>query len=138
MDLLKKTLNKETILYTIFGVLTTVVDFLTFTCFHYLLKFGTINSNNISWAVAVLFAYITNKFFVFNSKSFSFKILIKEVPSFIAARVASLFITDIFLLFAEYIEMNAVIAKALISVAVVIMNYVFSKLFIFKSDTSNL
>lgn len=130
--IIDKLLNKETIIYIVFGVLTTAVDYIAFAAFHYGLQMNEIVANTIAWALAVAFAYITNKLFVFDSKSFAFKTLAKEIPSFILARVLSLVVTNIFLIFAAYISMNMLLAKAVISVAVIVINYIFSKLFIFK------
>jgi len=130
--LFSRLLNKETLVYVIFGVLTTIVDFAVFSILHYNVHLGEIVANTIAWCAAVAFAYITNKLFVFESKSFALKILIKEIPSFVLSRVTTLIITDIFLAFAAYISMHMLFAKALISVVVIILNYVFSKLFIFK------
>lgn len=130
--LITKYLNKESILYIIFGVATTVVDFAVFTLLHYALNINEIIANTIAWICAVVVAYITNKLFVFDSKSFSLKVLAHEIPSFVAARVFSLVITDVFLVFAKFIHLNMLIAKLLISVFVIVSNYVFSKLFIFK------
>lgn len=131
-NLIKKLLNRETIIYIIFGVLTTVVDFVIFGLLYYVTGLDEYIANTIAWVAAVAFAYITNKIFVFESKSFKPKDLIKEISSFVAARILTLILTNIFLIFAEYISMNMMFAKALISVAVIILNYIFSKLFIFK------
>lgn len=133
MDI-KKFINKETISYTFFGVLTTVVDFVVFALLHYTFSINEIVANTIAWIFAVATAYITNKLFVFESKSFDIKTLKHELPSFIAARIFSLIITDIFLAFAGLIGMNMLLAKLLISVFVIISNYIFSKLFIFKKS----
>ncbi len=133
-SLIKKFLNKETISYIIFGVLTTAVDFAVAISLFHTTGLGEINSNNIAWVCAVLFAYITNKIFVFDSKSFAPKQLLKEFPPFVLARVASLIVTDLFLLFTSRVGINFTIAKLIISVVVIIMNYVFSKLFIFKKN----
>ncbi|MCM1545204.1 MAG: GtrA family protein, partial [Ruminococcus sp.] len=91
--LIKALINRETITYVIFGVLTTVVSFLSFKAFdvvfhgkYYLL------SNTISWILAVAFAFVTNKLFVFESKSWAFDVLKKEVPSFLGARIVSYFV----------------------------------------------
>ena len=130
----KKFINKETILYTVFGVLTTVVDFVVFALLHYTFSVNEIIANTIAWIFAVATAYITNKLFVFESKSFDFRTLKHELPSFVAARIFSLIITDIFLAFAGLIGMNMLLAKLLISVFVIISNYIFSKLFIFKKS----
>ncbi len=132
--ILCKLLNKETIIYIVFGVLTTAVDYISFTALYYGLQMNEIVGNTIAWAFAVAFAYITNKLFVFESKSFALKTLAKELPSFILARVLSLLVTNAFLIFAKYISMNMLLAKAIVSVAVIVINYVFSKLFIFKKE----
>ena len=129
--LINKFLNRETIIYTIFGVLTTVVDYVAFSIFHYGIQVNEIISNTIAWALAVAFAYITNKLYVFESKSFNIKTLAKEIPSFVLARVFSLVVTNVFLLFAAHIGMNMLLAKALISIVVIVLNYIFSKLFVF-------
>lgn len=131
-NLIKKILNRETIVYTVFGVLTTVVDFLIFGLLYYVSGLGEIVSNTSAWIVAVLFAFVTNKIFVFKAKNFAFKNILRELTAFIMARVTTLLLTNVFLLFAGYIGMNMMLAKALISVAVIILNYIFSKLFIFK------
>jgi len=131
---IKRFINKETISYTIFGVLTTVVDFAVFSLLHYGLSINEIIANTIAWLFAVATAYITNKLFVFSSKSFDLKTLKHELPSFVAARIFSLIVTDIFLAFAGLIGMNMLFAKLLISVFVIISNYIFSKLFIFKKS----
>ena len=131
---IKKLLNKETIVYLVFGVLTTAVDYAAFAALHYGLNINEIVANTIAWALAVAFAYITNKLFVFESKSFDMKTLLKEIPSFVLARVLSLIVTNVFLVFAGYIGMNMLLAKALISVVVILLNYIFSKLFIFKKN----
>ena len=129
---IQKFLNKETISYTIFGVLTTVVDFAVFALLHYVFDINEIISNTVAWIFAVGTAYITNKIFVFESKSFSFSVIKHEIPSFVLARVFSLIITDIFLAFASIVSMNMMLAKLIISVFVIVSNYIFSKLFIFK------
>lgn len=133
-NFIKKLLNRETIVYTVFGVLTTVVDFLIFGLLHYMSGLNEVVANTAAWVVAVAFAFITNKLFVFQSKSFESKSLLKEISSFVTARLLTLVITDIFLVFAENISMNLMFAKALISVVVIILNYIFSKLFIFKKN----
>lgn len=126
-------LNRETLVYLIFGVLTTAVDYISFSFFYYVLGINEILSNTIAWAFAVAFAYITNKLFVFNSNSFEPKLLLKEIFSFVIARIFSLVLTNIFLVLAGHIDMNMLLAKALTSVVVIIVNYIFSKLFIFNN-----
>lgn len=132
---IKRILNRETISYVIFGVLTTVVDFGAFGILHYGLSINEIVSNTIAWIAAVIFSYVSSKLFVFDSRSFKLKVIMTEFPSFVLSRVLTLLLTDAFLIFAGYIHMNMMLAKALISIFVIIINYVFSKLIIFKKQT---
>lgn len=145
--LLKALINKETITYLIFGVLTTVVSFVSFKIFNVILgeKFYLI-SNTISWVLSVAFAYVTNKLFVFESKSWKMSVLKTEIPSFVGARVASYFIEQGILWLCVsplkfdgkvfdflIIKLSGVMtAKLIASVFVVIINYVLSKFVIFK------
>lgn len=135
IDLMKK--YEEIISYLIFGVLTTVVSFITYFLFTRLIFTGGTQlniqiSNVLSWICAVSFAYITNRTFVFKSKNTG-KELIKEISSFVGARVFSL-VVDMVCMFVliEWIHLNDIIAKLIVQVIVVVMNYVLSKLFIFK------
>ena len=127
-----KFVNRETISYLIFGILTTIVNYAVFELcnvlhIHYLV--GTL----IAWGLAVMFAYITNKLFVFESKSWKKEVIVKELSSFIACRIVSgLFDLGFMALAVELLTMNKSIAKLVSNVFVVIANYIFSKLFIFK------
>ena len=117
--LIEKFFTREVISYLIFGVLTTVVNFVFYWLF--------------TEVFAVVFAYITNKLFVFESKSWEPAIVFKEVISFGAARIISLlFETGFLALTVEIIGVPELIAKVIAAVFVVIINYVASKLFIFK------
>lgn len=130
--LIEKFCNRETISYLIFGVLTTIVNYFTFE----ICKFMNVNyvvSTIIAWVLAVAFAYVTNKLFVFESKSWEKSLVLKEASSFIVCRLFSGACDLGFMVFAvELIHMNDSIAKLVSNVFVVIINYVFSKLFIFK------
>ena len=91
--LIKIFFNKETVLYLLFGLLTTVVSFTSLKIFDIL--FGKdlyLLSNTLSWILSVLFAYFTNKLFVFESRSLSFSVIKKEIPSFFGARIITYFI----------------------------------------------
>ena len=129
--------NKELIKYLIFGVLTTLVNIL---CFFILDKFNIdiyIN-NTISWIVSVIFAFITNKLYVFESKSLDIKIIFKEGTSFLGARIFSYFVDmgTIYLLF-DGLRINKLISKVVSNIIVIIINYIFSK-FIFKKKEGNI
>ena len=149
MDRLRKLLNRETVLYLVFGVATTLVNYIVF-FLSYALIYGRDNSpaaNAIAFAAAVVFAFVVNKIFVFESKSWNMDALRKEVPPFLAARVGSFLIEEAGLFLCEDvwkmgdavmlaigdIQLTGVtIAKLGLSVAVVVLNYVFCKFFVFK------
>ena len=129
-ELIKK--YKEIIMYLIFGVLTTLVNIVSF----YIMDKCNINlyvNNTIAWILSVLFAYITNKLFVFESKSLEPKIVIKEGLSFFGFRLISYFM-DMLCIFimVDIFSINKMISKIVGNVIVIIANYIFSKLFIFK------
>ena len=120
------------VMYLVFGVLTTLVDWVAYRVLR-LSGLGYMFSNVAAWAVAVIFAFVTNKFMVFNSKSVDRLIIIKEFISFVGARVFSLLLQLAGIeLMIDYANINEYIAKAVMTVVVVVCNYVFSKLFIFK------
>lgn len=127
-------INKETILYIIFGVFTTIVDATVFYIFNDIIGVKYILSTIVAWVVAVLFAYMTNKFFVFNSRNISIAQIIKEGIYFFAARLLSLGFTILWMiLMVEILSVDEFISKLVVNVFVVIINYFFSKLVIFKN-----
>lgn len=130
---------KEIINYLIFGILTTLVNLIT----KYILLFTILNPTNgfqlqiaiiISWIAGVLFAYFTNRKFVFESKNQN---KLKEFISFVVARIATLLL-EMFIMwfFVTLLKLNSdlyvVIFTLVAQVAVIIGNYIFSKLFVFK------
>ena len=90
-------------------------------------------SNFMAWVLAVFFAYITNKIWVFESKTETLNELVKEIGSFVFARVVTLLI-DMLIMYVgvEILFINKMIIKVLANIVVIVANYVFSKLFIFK------
>ena len=130
--LIQKCLNRETISYLVFGVLTTIVNYVSYEACKWLGIHYTV-ATVIAWVLAVAFAYITNKLFVFESKSFEKAVLIKEITAFVSCRVFSGICDLGFMVLAvEIIGINDSIAKLVANVFVVVINYIFSKLFIFK------
>ena len=120
------------VMYLVFGVLTTLVDWVAYRVLR-LSGLGYMFSNVAAWGAAVVFAFVTNKFMVFNSKSVDRLVIIKEFISFVGARVFSLLLQLAGIeLMIDYANINEYIAKAVMTVVVVVCNYVFSKLFIFK------
>jgi len=138
---------KELITYVIFGVLTTLVNFFAFGIFTKI--FGEdlyLVNNAIAWVVGVVFAYITNKLFVFESKSWDLKVITKEITGFLGARIFSFLVEEGgMFLFVSVLGLGEksltllgftitgqFIVKILLAVIVVILNYIFSKFFIFR------
>lgn len=127
--------HKEIINYLIVGILTTIVSLLSY----YILVITILNPNNplelqlaniTSWIIAVIFAYITNRKFVFNSKNNN---ILKEALKFCTSRLTTLFI-DMFLMFilVSKLNFNDKTIKIIIQIIVTILNYIISKLLVFK------
>ena len=135
--MLNKLLNlykkyKEIINYLIFGVLTTLISIVNYAIFTKVFHIDYLISNVLSWIIAVLFAYITNKIYVFESKS---KKNIKEITSFFFFRVVSLIIEMIILyIFVDILHIDDLVTKIIAQVIVIVSNYIFSKLFVFKKN----
>ena len=130
LNLYKK--YKEIINYLIFGGLTTLISIVTYAIFTKVFHIDYLISNILSWIIAVLFAYITNKIFVFESKS---KKNIKEITSFFFFRVVSLIMEMIILyVFVDMLHIDDLVTKIIAQVIVIVSNYVFSKEFVFKKD----
>lgn len=123
----------DIVVYLIFGVLTTVVNYLIYLPCYNLLSLTAAVSNGIAWVVAVAFAYVTNKPFVFKSHDWSATVVLPELGKFVGCRVGSgLIETAILLVTVDWMAWNGNIMKLLVSVLVVILNYVGSKLLVFK------
>ena len=137
MEKIKELYNKykEILMYLIFGVLTTVVNIVSYFLLARILHIVTVVSTVIALILSILFAYITNKIFVFESKTNTAKELLKEIISFFGCRaftgildVAFMYIT------VEVFNLNDMIMKIISNIVVIIVNYIFSKLIIFKKD----
>ncbi len=127
----------EIINYLIVGGLTTLVSILVYALFTKVFNVNYMLSNVISWIVSVSFAYVTNKKFVFKSKCDNEMDVLFEIYQFFKYRLFSLVI-DILLMyvFVEIINIDDMIAKVIVQVIVIALNYVFSKLFVFKKKES--
>ena len=127
-----KLCNRESITYIIFGVLTTAVDWVTYAV---LLAAGADYrvSTALSWAAAVIFAFITNKFIVFQSFDIRLNYLWKEFVSFVACRAATGVITMVgMIIMVDVLHWNEFFGKLVVSAGSLVLNYILSKLFIFK------
>lgn len=139
---------REPVLYVLFGALTTLVNLAVFALCNLWMKGGRLYllANVAAWVAAVATAYVTNKLWVFESRSWRFSVLRREIPAFLGARVFSLIVEEagLFLtidvlgwdrwaltLFGFTIG-GKTICKVILQVVVLIMNFIFSKLVIFK------
>ena len=119
--------------YLFFGVLTTAVNYLVYLPLYNLAGISAAVSNIIAWVAAVVFAYVTNKPFVFKSHDWSMKTVLPELGKFVGCRAASGGLeTVLILLTVDILGWNGNIWKLIISVLVVILNYVSSKLLVFR------
>ena len=123
---------KEILIYLFFGCLTTAVNYLIyFPCYNWLHLSAAV-SNAIAWVVAVLFAYLTNKPFVFKSNDWSWEVVMPELLKFVGCRFGSgLMETLAMWLFVDLLAWNGNWMKIILSVLVVVLNYVFSKWIVF-------
>ncbi|EGT2207913.1 GtrA family protein [Clostridioides difficile] len=129
--ILKK--HKETILYLFFGAFTTLVNIVSYLFFTRVILFNFIVANALAWILAVLFAYVTNKFFVFESKRIEIKFLFKEFLSFVSFRLLS-GVVEMLIMYVmiDLLFVNDVIVKVFTNIVVIVLNYLFSKMIIFK------
>lgn len=125
---------REGLLYLFFGGCTTLVNIISFFVLRKL-KISIYISNIIAWFISVVFAFVTNKLFVFESRGKSLKETFKEGVSFFLFRVVSLlFDMGIMYILIDLLSSNEMISKIISNIFVIIINYVFSKLFIFSSN----
>ena len=137
-----KVFNAETVNYVVFGVLTTLVNIVTYNLMVPVLPMSEVSANLvanvIAWVFAVAFAYVVNKLFVFKSKTNSMKEALRECGMFIGARVLSLGVDELgMFLLVSVVHISGGVSKILMNVVVLVMNYFFSKLFIFKSPAAD-
>lgn len=124
---------KEIFFYGVFGLGATLINIVSFYVFRQLLGIELIPSNVLAWLLAFIFAFITNKLWVFESKSWKSTAAIKEMCSFFITRFTTL-ILDTFLMWflVECLQINNLISKVIVNAIVIIVNYVASKFWVFK------
>ncbi|MBR6572482.1 MAG: GtrA family protein [Clostridia bacterium] len=142
--LIKK--NEEIVSYIFWGILTTVVSWCSYSALVWLFDslklsemISVISSNMFSWIMAIVFAFVTNKMFVFKSRSWKREVLIPETVKFIWARVFTGVLELVLVPFLVFVGLNQTIfgiqgmlSKVIVTILVIIVNYIFSKKFIFK------
>ena len=125
--------HKEGMRYLIFGGLTTVLNIVVYFILYNVLHISNALSNLIAWVVAATFAYITNRKYVFESTARSKKEVLREAIYFYGCRILTLIIDEgIMVLTVDKFGWNGIIMKIVTNIIVVIANFVFSKILIFK------
>lgn len=124
---------KMAILYLFFGGVTTVINIAVYAVCSRVFYMGTISSTVVAWVLAVAVAYITNKIWVFESKTWDLKSLGQEVGSFVVCRIAT-GVMDLAIMYlsVDLLHWNDLLMKIISNVLVIVLNFVFSKLLIFK------
>lgn len=125
-------IDKKIINYIIFGIVTTAVNVVTFYILDKLKVEYKINTT-ISNFISIIFAYVTNKIFVFESKDWEMKFVSKEISKFFLSRLGTYFL-DIFsmCIFVEIFLFNSMISKISANILVIVANYILSKFYIFR------
>ncbi|WP_296890889.1 GtrA family protein [uncultured Methanobrevibacter sp.] len=123
--------DRELILYVVFGAFTFFVNLISYFFFANLLGINYLVSNAIAWFLSVLFAYITNRKWVFESRSPN---ILKEMSLFFGGRIFS-GVVDMFLMYAfiDLLAFDGSISKIVVQIIVIVLNYIFSKLIVFKN-----
>lgn len=130
-----KFVNRETITYTIAGIMTTIVNFIVYYILCNILEVENLIANTIAWVAAVLFAYIVNAFWVFQSERESILKECIKIIKFFGARILSFFVEQMgMFLFVNGLKFNNLIVKALLAIVVIVLNYLFSKVYIFRKQ----
>lgn len=123
-------LDRELVLYVVFGAFTFLVNIVTYFLFESVMGINYLVSNILAWFFSVLFAYITNRRWVFESKSPN---ILKEMSLFFGGRIFSGVVDTVLMyLFIDVLVLGNTFSKIVVQIIVIVLNYVFSKLIVFK------
>ncbi len=127
--------NTELVSYLFVGVATTLVNYVVYYVATRVFGMTTMPGTWTAWVAAVAFGYVANKLFVFHTHAGSVLELLREAGSFFAMRLVSLGMESALMyVLVEKLHLNDLVMKLLVNILVIIANYIFSKLFIFKKD----
>ena len=131
-DKVYKIFTEEAMKYIIFGILTTLINILVYYIFSHI-GISYLISNSIAFIFSIIFAFVTNKFYVFKCKDIRKEVLIREIYKFILSRLGT-FLIDTLLMFigVRCLRLNDLIVKYMVNIVVIILNYIVSKKIVFK------
>ena len=129
--------HKRLILYAVFGILTTGINFVSYYLCYNIVRIENVPATIIAWILAVAFAFITNKLWVFDSKCFDKKTLVHEIPTFFGARLIT-GILDVVIMYiaVDVMLWNPMVWKLVSNIIVIVLNYAASMLIIFTKRDS--
>lgn len=131
-DFYKK--HKEVLLYLFFGGLTTIVSIASYSYCDVVLGMNPLIANVISWILAVLFAYVTNKIWVFDAQNNMFGDLAREIASFFLGRLFTLLVEEAILFMGiTMLGLNSIAVKVVAQFIIIVLNYIISKLLVFRA-----
>lgn len=134
MDNVHQLKGTEIISYLIFGELTTAVNIAVYFICSRFFYLEVIASNIIAWLLSVLFAYLTNRKFVFKSEAKGFSSVLKECINFFLGRLSTgILDTVIMFVCVDLLAFNDVVMKVLSNIIVIVLNYLISKLLVFRT-----
>lgn len=126
---------KEGLLYLFFGGLAFFLSVFLFWLFHVFYNINEHISNIVVWIIVVLFAFITNRTWVFRAKTDGIKDFFKQISAFYLGRIATLVVEEVILfIFITLLDFNSMIVKIIAQFIVIVLNYIISKLFVFKKN----
>ncbi len=133
---------RELIVYFITGVMTTLVNWIAYAAGVELCRLSVALSNGAAWVIAVIFAYVVNKLWVFRSYDWGIAFVLREMGLFVGARILTGIFEVVSVPLLVYIGLDwpilgvdGMAAKVLVSAVVMVLNYVFSKLIVFKNKS---
>ena len=139
MEKIKKIAENQAVRYIFFGGCTTLVNLVSYAVFRYLLHIDITIANVMSIFLAILFAYVVNKIFVFESRTAGIRELLVEMGQFIGMRLSTMFIEVFGVVYMSCIwNIPDMVSKVIIQVVVLILNYIFSKVFVFNEERKNI
>ncbi len=134
IHILDKVCNKETITYVIAGVCTTIVNYFSYALFCNVIGIENMIANTIAWVIAVVFAFVVNDRWVFQKQNLKNHTQIQKFTKFISARIVTFIVEQIgMFIFINILSFPNLIVKAFIAVIITILNYLLSKLFVFRT-----
>jgi len=130
--------HKDKILYLFFGGCTTLINTTAYYILYEKLTLSNITGNTIAWVIAVLFAYITNKIWVFESSSTNVKTLVCELRNFFSCRLATAIIDlAIMIVGVDLLKWNVLLMKIISNLIVIVLNYLLSERVVFRKDVDS-